>query len=113
MPLVENGQPEEIKLPNWGDFRLSMMGDATYQRVSDRSKNRLAVNRLESMFTAQIENWQVACFLWGQMVSACLEEIRPNEVEVEEWTAITKDTNIPIEFNSLGYPSPKPEGKNI
>ena len=112
MPLVENGQPEEINLPDWVSFRLAMMSNSAYQRVADRSKNRLAVNRLESLFTAQIDNWQIACVLWGQVITACLEEVQPTAAEVDEWILIADRTNMPIEFNTHGIPSPKAEGEN-
>lgn len=112
MPLVENAEPEDIRLPDWGGFKVQMMSDAAYQRVADRSKNRLAVNRLESLFTSQIENWDIACLLWGQMVAACIDELRPTAAEVDKWRAISNRTNMPIEFNDSGYPSPSGKGNN-
>ena len=85
MPLVTNATPEPIKLPQWDIFQLGMLQNPAYQRVSDRSANRLAVNRLETFFSQHADNWEVAAGLWYQMLAGCIVEVRPTETEVTGW----------------------------
>ena len=110
MPLVTDAQPEDIVLPDWGEFKLAMLQNGAYQRVTDRSKNQRAVSRLESQFTAELDNWQVAAMLWQQMIAATLPEEQPLPDEVEQWRAIAQQTNMPIAFNDGGYLVPDGDG---
>lgn len=112
MPLVDSATPEDIVLPDWGGFKLAMLSNAAYQRVTDRSKNQRAVSRLESQFTAELDNWPVAAMLWQQMIAACVDEVQPTPAEVDEWRAIASNTNMPIEFNKAGYLLPTSEAES-
>ncbi|MEL7143300.1 MAG: hypothetical protein AAGL08_13880 [Cyanobacteria bacterium J06573_11] len=106
MPLVTNPEPEPIKLPNFGDFQLAMLGNATYQRVSDRSANKLAVTRIETFFAQAADTWPAAAMLWRQMVDSCIDEVKPSAAEIEAWSAIAQATNMPIIFDEKGYLQP-------
>lgn len=106
MPLITNAEPEPIEIPSWNDFQLAMLTNSAYQRVSDRSANTLAVNRLETFFAQQAENWPIAAMLWSQMLSGCIDEVMPTPEEIGIWDAIAQATNMPITFDENGYLQP-------
>ena len=106
MPLVPNPQSEPVTFPNWGDFKLAMHTNEAYQRCSTSSANRLTVNRLESLFTSQIENWEVAAQLWNHMLEGCPSEVLPTAEEAAAWTQIASTNNMPIQFTETGQLTP-------
>lgn len=102
MPRLTD-EPRPAESIEWGDFKLAMLQDAAYQRVCDRTSNQRAVSRIESYFTAEIENWPIAAMLWAQMIHGCIEEIWPSVAEVEAWRVIAEDCSMPIEFDEYGF----------
>ncbi|MEL6553593.1 MAG: hypothetical protein AAFQ63_09060 [Cyanobacteria bacterium J06621_11] len=109
MPAPENATPEDISLIAWGDFKVAMLSDLAYQRVSEATAAQRAVSRIETYFAAEVENWPVAAMFWGQMVRACPTEQAPTEAEATAWNQIAAAMNMPIEFTSNGYLNPKTE----
>ncbi|MEO1444792.1 MAG: hypothetical protein AAFV46_00890 [Cyanobacteria bacterium J06635_11] len=102
MPRVQNPQPEPIRQPDWGDFKLAMLGNGAYQKLSESTSSKLAVTRLETLFATQVDNWAVAQQLWQLMIGGCPEQSRPTAFEVAQWNAIAAGTQMPITFDDKG-----------
>ena len=106
MPLVTDAQPEEIRLPDWGVFKLGMLSNAAYLRIAEATAAQRAVSRVEAFFASDQDNWPVAAMLWQQMLSGCDAEHLPTPAEVEGWRQIAAAANMPIQFSNLGYLAP-------
>ena len=106
MPSINNPEPEAFDLPEWGDFKLAMLSDTAYQRVSSQTSEQRSVSRTEMLFTSENENWPLAALLWGQMIGGCPEDLRPTAEESARWTQIAASTNMPIKFIDTGQLMP-------
>ncbi|MEM9150666.1 MAG: hypothetical protein AAGB19_09460 [Cyanobacteria bacterium P01_F01_bin.3] len=102
MPAPSEQQTEPATIQDWGGFKLGMLSNQAYQRISQASADQLSVSRLETFFSVQGEQMQVAVMLWGAMIQSCPEAVRPSALEVGQWRAISRATNMPIEFDDNG-----------
>lgn len=109
MPRIERAEPQPVVLPSWGDFKLAMLRDEAYQRIVSATAAQRAVSRVESLFTAELDNWDVCSLLWRQMLMGCDPSVMPTSIEVATWRAIAFATNMPINFDEQGYLEPKPD----
>jgi hypothetical protein len=103
MPLDPNPQSQAVKLPEWGAFKLEMLGNQAYQRLSSKSLAQRAVSRLESLFSIESENFVMASAFWQQIMRECPREFLPGADEAKTWKEIAQRTNMPISFNDEGY----------
>lgn len=102
MPFDPDPKSVPASLPDWGAFRLAMLMNKAYQRVSVASTDQRAVSRIETYFSTETENWPIAALLWQQMMTGCPVESKPKTQEVAAWTAIAKQTNMPFSFSDSG-----------
>jgi hypothetical protein len=103
MPLDQNPQSVPVAMPQWGAFKLAMLQNQAYQRVSAATSQQRAVSRIETYFSIEVENWPVASMFWQQMVTTCPLDKKPSAEDAGVWAVIARRTNMPISFNAEGY----------
>jgi hypothetical protein len=108
MPLDPTNQSVPVALPQWGAYRLAMLTNQAYQRVSGATSDQRAVSRIEAYFSTEVENWPIAKILWGQMMVGCPVAAKPSTAEAGGWTVLAEKTNMPFSFNDLGEFQIKP-----
>jgi hypothetical protein len=102
MPLDPDPKSQPVSLPQWGAFRMAMLSNASYQRVSGATTQQRAVSRIESYFATEAENWAAARMFWQQMIAGCPASSKPSAAEAAVWTQIAQQTTMPIRFNADG-----------
>jgi hypothetical protein len=102
MPL-EDPKSQPVAMPQWGAFKLAMLQNQAYGRVSAATSQQRAVSRIETYFSTEVENWPVASMFWQQMLTTCPLDKKPSAEEANVWTVIAWRTNMPIKFNAEGY----------
>ncbi|MFK8182316.1 MAG: hypothetical protein AB8B99_03000 [Phormidesmis sp.] len=105
MALIENPVSEPIVFPDWGAFKLAMLSDAAYQRVSG-SAAEIWRTRAETFFAIQGEELGEVVQLWGAMLTSCPEEQRPTQAEAARWAEIAEGAEMPITFDEKGFLKP-------
>lgn len=103
MPAPSERKTEPAILEDWGSFKLGMLQNQAYQRVSQASTDKLSVSRIETFFSIQGEELQAAVMLWEAMMKGVEEEVRPSAFEAGQWRAIARATHMPITFNEEGF----------
>jgi hypothetical protein len=103
MPLDNNPVQQPVRLPQWGAFRMAMLTNQAYQRISKASVDHRAVTRLESYFAIEADQWQTGAMFWRQILEGCPKESLPTVKEAEGWALLANQTNMPISFNPQGY----------
>ena len=101
MPTGDNAVSEPISFPEWGDFKVGMLRNAAYMRVS-RAADEFWRTKVETFFSIQGEELGEAQQLWGAMLQSCPEEQRPTSEEAEQWNQIAASTDMPIKFTETG-----------
>ena len=101
MPAPKKAIVESAEVADWGTFKIAMLSDEAYQRVSQLS-DKLTVGRVETFFSIEGEEIEIAVHLWKLMIQAVPEAQRPVSTEVERWKAITRATHMPITFDDHG-----------
>lgn len=102
MPAPDKPQVEPAVLEDWGGFKVAMLQNQAYATISELSREQAAVRRLETFFSVQGEQLEVAVGLWKLMINGLPEDERPNAFDVGQWRAITRATHMPITFDDEG-----------
>lgn len=89
-------------LADWADFKLKMLSNSAYQRVSNACADALAVGRVETFFAVQGDALGLIVQLWGLMLSQCPKEALPTAPESAQWEKIAQDASMPISFADSG-----------
>lgn len=108
MPLFSNPESTPDRPIEWGVFRMAMLSNAAYQRVSGATSVQRSVSRLESYFATEAENWAVARMFWQQMIAGCPQAALPSAEEVATWNQIATQANMPLGFNANGQMETRP-----
>lgn len=89
--------------PDWAGFRLNMIQDGAYQRVtaaaSATTTGNLAVQRLEISISVTDPQPNVIAVLWAVFMNEVPEADRPNADEVYQWSVIAANNNMPFRFD--------------
>ena len=101
MPAPEEKVIESAAFADWGEFKIAMLSDEAYQRVSQLS-DKLTVSRVELFFSVEGEQLGLAVQLWVWMIQAVPEAQRPNASEAGRWKAIARAAHMPITFDEEG-----------
>lgn len=102
MPLVENPQPIREMDIDWGAYRIAMLQDSAYQRVTALTTDQRSVGRIETFFAIEAEQWPIAIALWEQMITGCPDEAMPTAAEAVQWENIASTNAMPISFDESG-----------
>jgi len=94
--------PQPANSPDWSAFKVAMLSDASYQRVSTVAENQLSVGRLETFFSIQGGDLAIAVKLWELMISSVPDSMQPVADEAAVWAAIADKNDMPITFDSIG-----------
>lgn len=97
-----NRVPRPVESPDWGEFKVQMFANTSYQRVSNVAENQLAVTRLETFFAIQGEEIALLVQLWKMMIESCPASMQPAAKEAAAWAAIADQNGMPISFDSSG-----------
>ena len=102
MPQIENADPEAIALADWGQFKLEMLQDDAYNRVSGASDSVIS-RRIETFFAIRGEALGTAKHLWAGLILKCPIDKRPTLLEVQQWREMAERAEMPISFDDNGY----------
>ena len=87
------------KSPNYLDFRLGMLQDPGYDRITIAS-NVLRVTRMETTVSQNPPTLEVVAAMWNTLIDELAD--KPKAAEVKAWNAIASAANVPIKFGKDG-----------
>jgi hypothetical protein len=91
--------PEPLPQPDYLGFRVGMLRDAGYDRVTLAS-NVLRVTRMETAVSQNPPELPIVAAMWGVLIDELSD--KPTAAEIKSWNAIASSTNVPLTFGKNG-----------
>lgn len=100
----ELATPEPEPQPDWNALKFAFLTNTGYQRITLQTTAVIAVTRLETAVVDYIGGVQPTYSLFKTFWDAIINglAIKPSQLEIDSWNAITAATNMKFYFSSNG-----------
>jgi hypothetical protein len=99
-------EPEAIAPRNWATFRLGMLSNPAFRRITDKANcHQIDGAAIASEINQNPPNEpsvSALTLIWNNIITNLPQGVEPTTLEVSGWQAIADAANVPLLFQSDG-----------